>query len=353
MPLRPLHIALIATLAVGLGPVSLAQTTGGAQASSGQPDNHDRLDRLRRELVQLGRAQRAGESSAEGWRAKLLELNARQADLDRRMGANRDSLVHFLGALELYQRNPPPALLVNARSAKDAVRAAILMKAVLPELEVRRRAYLAEADELNKIRRSALVASAGLFSVESAEAERRARIERLAAAKSGLEASLDPEAAARARNAGAGASSMGDLLGRLADPAAPPPATPTGALRLESPVHGKLARKFGESGAKAGGDVRRSEGMVWRTETSATVLSPADATVDYAGPLKGQGVVLILKLNGDYRVVMTGLDRVTAAPGGKLAAGEPVGRMASNGAPELYLEMRHGSEPVNPARWLK
>ncbi|MEI2598357.1 hypothetical protein V8940_19480, partial [Acinetobacter pittii] len=84
------------------------------------------------------------------------------------------------------------ALVVSARSAKDAVRAAILIRAVTPQLEQRRLALVAETNLLNKLRRDAAIASAALFESESAAAERRARIDRLMARKSALEASLAP-----------------------------------------------------------------------------------------------------------------------------------------------------------------
>jgi septal ring factor EnvC (AmiA/AmiB activator) len=80
------------------------------------------------------------------------------------------------------------------------------------------------------------------------------------------------------------------------------------------------------------------------------VLSPAAATVDYAGPLKGWGLVLILKA-GDYHLVLAGLGSVTAEAGRTVAAGEPVGKMPGEGRPDLYLEVRKAARPVDPARW--
>ncbi len=327
-----------------------------AQAQDEAPKNAA-LEKLRRELVRLGREQQASEHTAAEWRSRLIELNARQTDLDKRMGANRDSLVKLLGALEMFRRNPPPALLVNPRSASDSVRAAILMRAVLPDLELRRRAYLAEEEDLNRIRRAASVASAGLFSAESAEADRRARIDRLMAAKSDLETTLDPSAADRlqqVRQAAEKSSDVGDLLGRLGGGASAGGETASvpGLLHLEPPVTGDLVRRFGDLNARPGEDRRRSKGVAWRAAAGATVLSPADATVDYAGPVKGVGLVLILRLSGDYRAVITGLDRITALTGRQLAAGEPVGRMPEGKGADLVLELRRKAQPVDPAQWM-
>ena len=347
---RRLHLLIAACASVALICAAAPLTAVRAAGRSKTPQ----LEQLRQELVRLGRAQQAGESVSEGWKRKLLELNARQADLDKRMGQNRDSLVQMMGALQMFRRDPPPSLLVNPRSAKNAVRAAILIRAVLPALEARRRDYVAEAKELNRIRRDAAVAGAALLSAASAEADRRSRIDQLVAAKSGLEAAVDPAAAARAASAAAKARTADELVGDLASSDRPDaaPDTDNRPIALETPVHGRLVRRFG-SGIRGAETGRRSTGLAWKTEPGALVISPADCDVDYAGPIKGFGLVVILKLKGEYRVVLGGLDRVTALTGRHLAAGEPIGQMSQQGPSELLLEIRRAQQPINPAPWLK
>jgi septal ring factor EnvC (AmiA/AmiB activator) len=357
-PLIPLLLMATIWLTLPGRPWAEAPAARGDMSAPRTGPGTQRLERLRQELVRLGRAQRAGDRTSDAWRDRLMELNQRQADLDRRMGTNRDSLVRMLGALQMFRRDPPPSLLVNPRSARDAVRAAILIRAVLPELEARRRAYVEEANELNRIRRDAAVAGAALLSAESADAERRARIDQLVAAKSTLEISADPDAARRTSAAAARAGSTEELVGNLthADPAvAPAHGSLEGItdLRLEPPVHGKLVRRFGGAIQRTGEDRRRSTGVAWRTAAAATVLSPADGVVDYAGPIKGAGLVVIVRLKGDFRLVLAGLDRVTATTGSQLVSGEPVGQMPQVSGPELLLEIRRGAQPVNPANWLK
>jgi septal ring factor EnvC (AmiA/AmiB activator) len=76
--------------------------------------------------------------------------------------------------------------------------------------------------------------------------------------------------------------------------------------------------------------------------------------VEYAGPLKGWGLVLILRLGGGYHLVIAGLETALTAPGRMVTAGQPVGRTADSGpASELYFEIRKNGAPVDPARWLK
>ena len=58
------------------------------------------------------------------------------ADLARRRG----ELSKLLGALALYRRQPPPALLVSPDKARDAVRGAILARSLTPGLTRRAQA---------------------------------------------------------------------------------------------------------------------------------------------------------------------------------------------------------------------
>ena len=317
----------------------------------------DEVARLRQQLIALGVAERRGEANVGDKGARLAALNAAEADLSARIGKNQVELAHLLGALQLYRRDPPPALLVSPGDAKAAVNAAILMKAAAPELMRRAKAFAAEARQLQALRRQVVLADGALFSAESDVADRRAQIERLIGEKTALQNRLDADANGAdqdVRRLAAKARSLGQLVGDLE-------AGSTGGggdLHLTAPVHAEVARRFGD----AWPGQSRSEGWSWRTEKGALVLSPADGRVDYAGPLKGWGLVLILRVAGGYHLVLAGLGRVDARIGAEAAAGEPIGRMAaatpivkgeSPTSSELYLEVRKGDQPVDPAPWLE
>jgi septal ring factor EnvC (AmiA/AmiB activator) len=336
------RLALLLGIALAIPALSAAQDTR-------QIDRE--LERLRSELVDLGSKERSREGEAIRQRAALMELNAREAAIRARIDANRGSLAKLLGALQTYQRRPPPPLLVNPRSARDAVRAAILIKAVTPELQARGKVFAAQAEAIAKVRRSAAAASETLFQAESDIADHRADIDRLLTQKQALEDRLpstdDPQARALAARAGSVGELVGGLSGRSGAPAAAPD-------RLAPPVQGLLIRRFGDRG----GGSQRTEGWTWAAAPAAPVLSPAPARVDYAGPLKGWGPVVILNVGGGRRLVLAGLETVAVGIGRAVAAGEPLGRLgpgnkegAKDRPPELYMEVREGSQAVDPGRW--
>jgi septal ring factor EnvC (AmiA/AmiB activator) len=259
-------------------------------------------------------------------RHSLAVLNAQETDLAQRIGHNRAELARVLGALQLFARQPPPALLIDPREVKDSVRAAILIRAIAPALETRARTLSAEASSLAAVRRRAAAANGDLFAAESAQEDRRSRLEGV---MSDTEVLSPPEA-------------------RTAAAATAAPELPPAHLTL--PVAGQ--RTAGFDGRLADG--ARSHGVAFAADAGATVSSPAAAVVDYAGPLNGWGLVVILRATGGCHMVLSGLGKLTVSAGQSVAAGQVVGAMPKDGqsSHELYLEVRLRGVPTDPARLL-
>jgi len=251
----------------------------------------------------------------------LARLNIAETELSARQARNMSQLARLLSVLVRLRRDPPPALLVPPRAARDAVTAAILIKAMTPELQRRAEAYARVAADMGRQRRLAAVESEALFTRESEAAEAQA----------------PPQAAPP------------PLRGRLAPAAAHGRVVPPG--RLVAPLSGRVIRRFGEPLPSGG----RANGLSLAAARAATVAAPGAGLVQYVGPVKGWGVILILRLAGGYHLVLAGLDRSSVSVGQSVAAGQTVGWMpdARQSSPELYLEVRDQGAPVNPARWLE
>ena len=307
------------------------------------------IAQLKAQLVQMGAVEASGERASGDRKARLDQLNAQESALAAHIGASQTAIARLMGALELYRRNPPPAFLVHPNSAKDAVRAQILARALAPELQAQSRALAQQVEQVRRLRRVVDAASEDLFRSESQLADQRQQIETLIAQKSALEQQLDSGGAAAQAALKAladKAGGPGELIDRLPAPTAQG-AAPTGFI---APVQGRLIAHFGQKTAKG-----LSEGISWRAAPGAPVLAPVAGRVEYAGPLKGYGVVLILAAGGAYHFVLAGLQAASETTGQSVAAGEPVGRMADDAASptDLYLEVRRDGEPVDPAHWLR
>ncbi|CAN5324734.1 murein hydrolase activator EnvC [soil metagenome] len=330
---------------LGAGGLVVAQVTQPAPSTQKARDEQAAADTrreivdLRGELDALGHERLSAGDDVDLKRARLDALHQRESALVAELGRDRGQLSRLLSALQLFRRDPPPALLVSPGDARDAVRAAILIRAMTPELQGRAEGYARQARAVSALRREAAAASEQLFTAESLVADRKGELERMIVEKTQLERAYAQEAMTGDQ----------EQLGALTDGLAAKPAT--GPLVLTAPTPGLMTHRFGEVMPLGG----RANGLTIRTEKGHAIASPAAATVEYAGPLNGWGVVLILRAQGAYHLVLAGLDQISVAPGQSVAAGATVGRMAEHGssAPELYFEVREDGASVDPERWLK
>ena len=96
-------------------------------------DTRREIADLRGELDALGRQRVDAGDDVTAKRARLEALHQRESALVGELGRDRGQLARLLSALQLFRRDPPPALLVSPNDARDAVRAAILIRAMTPE----------------------------------------------------------------------------------------------------------------------------------------------------------------------------------------------------------------------------
>lgn len=306
------------------------------------------IERLRVELLRLGDGEADDVAGVSVQRARLAALNDRETALRVRLGRERGRQTRLLAALQIYGRDPPPALLVSPRRANDAVRAQILMQSVTPILQARAQRLAAEQEELNRLRREAVIAAGDLLAAESTLADRRSDIERLIAEKRALATLLLADAATAQAEAEAAARRVRDLGGLLRElspeerEAVMATPLPGGRDRLMRPIDGPLVSEFG-GGAR---------GVTFAGDAFGLVRSPADGVIEYAGPLEGWDEVIVIRLGPGWRLVLAGLGRASAVIGARVAEGEPLGRLPDEEASELYLELRRDDRPVDPAPWL-
>jgi septal ring factor EnvC (AmiA/AmiB activator) len=110
-------------------------------------------------------------------------------------------------------------------------------------------------------------------------------------------------------------------------------------------------------------------GVLIAARPRALVTSPVAATVRFRGPLLDYGNVVILEPASDVLFVFAGLAEVFGEAGQIVPEGSPIGLMGGE-APDvdailseseaidtdranqtLYLEVREGQSPVDPATW--
>jgi len=354
--MRALLPVLILALAAGPAVGRQSAAPDVRRLESEYRDEAVRARRLRAEAVAAGReiaglearlaTLRAeadgGNARMQAQRARLSELTARETALVAELTRERGRQGRMLSALQMMSRRPPPPLLVPAERAVDTVRAAILMKAMAPQIEARVRALRTRQDDLIRIRRLAVLSSEALLTAESEQGDRLAEIESLSARRAALAAVLKAEATEAERAARVLEARLRALGGDTAVPDAVDEAVqglPAGRSRLARPLAGEPAQTFGDG----------STGWRWRADRRMAG-APAAGRVAYAGPLAGWGQVVILDLGPGWRAVVAGLDDLTVAAGARVEEGQALGRSGPDG--EVYFELRRDERPIDPAPWL-
>ena len=318
---------------------------------------------------------------------RLTALSANEDTIRRSLASRRAVIAEVLAALQRLGRKPPPALLVSPEDALQAVRAAILLGAVLPDMKTEVDTLLADLSELVRVRsqidaeREGLGRDLAALSQErtrmtvlvqerqrkqtetekalEAEKARAGQLARQAESLKDLIARLEQEVASAAR-AAAAAQVKADLKGAPNDPSRLAPAiafaSAKGALPL--PISGNKIREFGAPDGLGGTE----KGLTVASRANAQVTAPCDGWVVYAGPFRSYGQLLILNAGGGYHVLLAGMERISVDLGQFVLTGEPVAVMGGgpqsaaaiatgSKQPVLYIEFRKDGTPVDPSPW--
>jgi murein hydrolase activator len=349
--------------------------------------------KLNQQLIDTAARVRDVEASIDATRARLAPLDEQEKLFQNSLDERRAVIVEVLAALQRVGRQPPPALMVRPEDALQAVRTAITLGAVVPEMRAQADALAGDIADLLRVRkdivdqRERLSRDLDLLGREQlrmsilidqrqqkqAVAERALDAERQRADElarqvdsikdliARLEAGLDPAArAARAADHGIEQDATQPSLAALSDPGRLTPAVAFADARghLRLPVNGTRIREFGESDGASG----TQKGLSIAARPGGQVTAPCDGWVVYAGAFRSYGQLLILNAGGGYHVLLAGMERISVDLGQFVLTGEPVAVMASGaqatatvGAgpkqPVLYVEFRKDGAPIDPSPW--
>ena len=341
-------------------------------------------------LLDTAARTRGVEAKVEATQARLAPLDENRRNIEKSLDGRRAEIGEVLAALQRIGHRAPPALISSPEDALQAVRTAMVLGAVLPEMRHRVEALANDLNALLTVRKKIAderdqlkneVASLGterdrmaalIAERQKQEAERvtaldaeRARASDLAKVADNLkdlitqlEQGLDP--ATRAAREEAIRNAARPALAALHDPGRLGPAVAFASLhgRIPIPVNGVKLKDFGAPDSVGS----LEKGVSIATRAGAQVTSPADGWVVYAGPFRSYGQLLILNAGGGYHILLAGMDKISVDLGQFVLTGEPVAVMGTDShiaailatgssQPVLYIEFRKDGQPVDPGPW--
>lgn len=338
------------------------------------------------DISQRIQSQEAAITDSEG---ELLKMNKEEVVILAGLAAKQDVLSELLAGLQRLEQNPPPALVVEPNDVLAALRGAIMFGSIVPELREEAEELAANLARLQELRanvgKGKETLRADIARLKDSKIELDALIERKRDLVASANAELENERQ-RAAELATKARTLMQLLASLAEAKKQRDADEAGQAKAEAlqrkklkeaaeqprlafakargklayPAQGQILRRFGDDDG-LGGSLR---GLVIATRESAQVTALADGRVEFAGPFRSYGQVLIINPGSGYHLLMAGLGRMTAQTGDFLRAGEPVGEMGLGPSsvtllgdvihdkrPILYIEFRNSTEAIDSTPW--
>jgi septal ring factor EnvC (AmiA/AmiB activator) len=332
--------------------------------------------------------ERNAADAAEQTRTLAEQQNSARTALQEAAAA----LAPMLPAIERLSLFPSETLLASPAGAEDSVTGLMVLRGLGGALEQRARALRDAQARLASLSAQLVAEQGRLLALQQRQADQQAQLAAQTEAAQATQRASRAEADQAARSAAASAAraaTLGDAVARIeaaeraaqqrflqqaqeAESASRPAAAQQarqGAASLarpagpglqpgasgSAPVAGRMVQDFGVHT-----DTGTATGVTYAPPSLATVTAPCAGRVDFSGPFRSYGRMLILDCGRDYRFVLAGLDRLDVAVGQNLARGAAIGRMpawneaaASGGRPSLYVQLRHGDATIDPGRFLQ
>ncbi len=346
-------------------------------------------DEISDKLIVLAKTLESQQMAVQNADGKLKKLGAEAIVIRSSLAEKQDQLSELLAGLQRLEQNPPPALVVEPQNILEALRGAMMFGAVVPEmrdqaLELqtnlhRLEAIKTETEDAKKLQEQALTALAlsqgeliklqaekkalAISSAKNLEAEklRAADLAKQAKNLKQLLAALEEEKIKAEAIKTAEAKALEETERKKREALMRPMMVFTqNKGKLDYPVQGDKIKQFGDDNGLGG----TLDGLAIASSTNAPVISPVDGRVEFAGPFRSYGQLLILNVGEGYLVLLAGMNQISAEIGQSIRAGEPLGQMGkgpssvaligsetNNAQPVLYIEFRKNNDPVDPSPW--
>lgn len=340
-------------------------------------------------LIDIAKVVQSQEAAIGKAEDRILGLRKEEITIRAELAEKQDVLSQLLAGLQRLEQNPPPALVVEPKDVLSALRGAMMFGTIVPELRQEAEALSQKLARLDRIRsaletektalnermqnlktsqidlaeliiqkKQLVFESAGKLDAEKARAaELAGKAKSLKQLVAELTAARLKEEAEKSRQALAQEAEKQRQEALLLKPMMVFSAS---LGRLEYPVQGQILKRFGEDDG-LGSTLR---GMAVATRATAQITAPVDGKVEFAGPFRSYGQLLILNPGEGYLVLLAGMTEISAEIGQTVRAGEPLGSMGDGPSsvtllgdqiqearPVLYVEFRKNGEAVDSAPW--
>ncbi len=327
------------------------------------------VTKLQKDLIASADAIQNQEQALTVLNADVAKLSAQETVLQSAQARQRADLYNLSGQLLPLARTPPAALIFAPTAPKEIIQTQLVLQQTGPALLARVKQAQSDLAVLNSIKNRKGEQMARAENAKADLLSSRQKMDQLLQKRQQAYAATKDDLTAQEtelKQLAAQANDLQDLIavlqkaevarvaaekarqlakGNKAKPSKVLPAVATGSFKL--PAAGQVVRGFGSKDR----DGKPIKGLAIQTTASSQVVAPASGDVMYAGPFRSYGQIVILGISQQQYIILGGLGGISVKAGEHVNAGEPLARMPSDTAPELYIEIREGGEPINPSKF--
>ena len=366
---------------------------------------------LNQRLIETTDRLKATEIRISAIEEQLQSLSQTEQEIRNSLNERQDLIAEILAALQRMGKTPQSAVLFAPEDILEAIRAALALGALLPDLREETDKLANDLGMLVKLKLTAASEREKLATDQSSFARDKEDLAVLIEARQkeliGTESKIGEEIR-KSEILATKAQSLKDLLGRLEkelsiaskaadeakkssiqteeaaklandpeaqearsrfaalafkDPARLTPKVSFNELKglLPHPVSGTMVKGFNVPDSLG----NLSKGISIATRSGSIVSAPCDGWIAFAGPFRSYGQLLIINAGGGYYILLAGMDQTNVTLGQFVLAGEPVAVMKSfskaepdanlagtdKSPPVLYIEFRKDGTSIDPAPW--
>ncbi|MEM8833322.1 MAG: peptidoglycan DD-metalloendopeptidase family protein [Pseudomonadota bacterium] len=325
------------------------------------------LQSKKKSLISVARDIKSNETRLLKLEGTIAERKKQKHTIEARLAEDRATLSKLVLAMQRIKRLPPEALIARPGAPLKTAQSAMLLQSILPQLYEQADALNNSLEELSDVvtslekDRNAALSTAKQLQVNQSKLNSLLNERERLYAKTEKNISRNKLELARISKQ---AKNLRELVARIEkkqereeqqrlrakkeniQPASiKTPLPRAGSPQL--PLSGSILTSYGKTD-----DIGAvSQGIKIQGRFKALVVAPMGGVIDYAGPFKGYGQIVIIRHQKNYHSLVAGLAKIDTVVGRAVNVGEPIGRMGSEeGATSLYYELRYKGQPVNPSK---
>jgi len=320
------------------------------------------------DLLNVAKKIKSNEARLINLQRKIDDKKQEQLNIEVNLEKDRAALSNLILAMQRIERIPPEALAVRPGAPLKTAQSAMLLQSILPRLYQKAEELNVSLEQLSDVVTELEDSRKTALSTAKELQVSQGRLNGLLQQRELLYSKTEKDAAKNKRELtriSKEARNLRDLVKRIErkqkkeeqqrkkakanaktqKASLKTPMPKSGESQL--PISGLIKTSYGKSDEI--GAV--SKGLRIQGRKKALVVAPMGGVIDYAGPFKGYGNIIIIRHQKDYHSLVAGLSKIDTVVGRAVSAGEPIGKMGNSSEEiSLYYELRHKGQPVNPSK---